>query len=262
VEAAIAWLVTLICRDGERWGWATAKDIVFGSPLERGVTRATSCAMSAAVATTLGPAASPEAIGRMEAVLDEIWPSVTPFESDPTLLRASGFARPLIERIESFVETALRVAGTPVLNLQTGYEPTSSLASLAFELETSIDETVFVRAFTSAWLAEVRAAALTEPAMVPLASQIEHETTRALVKAVEASVGRQIDCAVQVLSETMASRAGTERSWPERWFEFHIVPIDRTILHESSVALGVRPRQPAPTLAESGRWATGPWLQT
>jgi hypothetical protein len=230
MEAAIAWLVAAICRDAERWGWAKAKEVLVGSPLERALSRATSTAMSTAVAATLGAAASPAATERMEAVLNERWPVVTPFESDPALLRSAGLETTLLERLESIVATATKLASSPVLDLGSDDETTSSLASLGFEIGVHIDEAAFVGTFMAAWVSTVRAAALTDAALAPLVNQLEHETTRQRIDSVQAEVGRQIAHAVQVLSERMAGSPGLPGSTTERWFEFHIVPIDNTML--------------------------------
>jgi hypothetical protein len=229
VDAAIAWLVSLLCTEAKAWGWAKAKDLVFGSPLERGLTRITAGAMSTAIAATLGAAASPEATGRMAAVLNEIWPAVTP-GGEPVLRRAAGLQRPLLESVRSFVEEAMKVACTPVLSLSAGYEPTSSLASLAYELGTHIDETVFVDAFVSAWTAQAHTAALTDPALEPLVSQLDHEATRTSVEALQTSVGRQIAQAVQVLCERIDRSAEPRRFMMIDWFEFAIAPIDATMV--------------------------------
>lgn len=237
MSAAVAWLVAMVLRDAERWGWQSAKELVVGSPMERALARVTDQALAATVDQQLGPAATPEARARVIAVLDELWPRVDPFDHDVALMRAAGFETSVIERVRDDVTRAMAVARTPLLRGEVGEGATSSLSALALELGVRIDEVRFVDDFTRLWVAAVRDAATRTPALAVLADQLGHDETQALMARLtaelgdrlETSVGRQIHEATEVLAEV--ARSGSVASWDrrERWFRFHIEPIDASM---------------------------------
>lgn len=226
MEAAVAWLVGLILDDAKQWGWAKAKEAVLGSPFERAVTRVTAAALSRAVRDTLGPDAPPDSCTRMEAIIDQVWPNVQLYLPSPPPAALAGLAPTLLDRLRSSIAAAMRVATTPVLDLGNSFETTTSLALLSDEIGVPIDDHAFTDTLVACWAAEVRALALTNPAIEPVADQVDHAETLGRLDTLQSAIGREIGRAVQVLTERLQDQATAPATITERWFTTHIDPVD------------------------------------
>ena len=193
--------------------------LILGDPLQRALVKPTKIALEAAIASALGAPATDEQRKRAYDILEMFW-------TDDQDVGAGDIHATITQAMQRIVASGINLANAPIEGFTEDYAPTTSLTSLADELDIPpIDADAFAAAFTENWLQAIHFESLKNKDLEQLAVLLAHEKGQLQVVGYGERLSETMLAAVQSLREQL-DRIEGDLTAQERykWFERHIVP--------------------------------------